>query len=281
MGSSNTWPNIPLLSEDFWADVSSNVSNNSSSSPNESVGGGLRSGSLTMTGLAALLSSNSEGSSSRREPAKSSGAEPMLMHELETTICRGDTATNTGQLNPRFKTEFCRNFQERGECLFGAECQFAHRPEEMRLVGSNTNYKTQRCRKYWTAGCCPYGPRCNFLHGESPNVLRKASEAYKATEMYRALEARRILDSRRAEAAMFGDVDLVKKQQFSRTNGESTVQAPSVSNHQPRLGSLLEPRPNLESLQRVSHGSGRMAAVRGMGEDSLWVDTYTGRVVCR
>jgi len=279
MGPSNTWPNIPLLSEDFWADVSSNVSSNSTCSPDDPNGGGLTTGSLTMTGLAALLSSNSEGSNSRQEAGKSSSSEPLAI-QLETSVYNGDTSISSGHLNPRFKTEFCRNFQERGECLFGAECQFAHRPEEMRLVGSNTNYKTQRCRKYWTAGCCPYGPRCNFLHGESPNVLRKASEAYKATEIHRALEARRILDSRRAEAGMLEDVDIVKKHRFSRTNGEFHFHSHPGSHHQPKLGALLEPRPNLESLQRASHGSGRMAAVRGVGEGSLWVDTYTGRVVC-
>ena len=28
--------------------------------------------------------------------------------------------------NPRFKTEICRNFKEKGSCLYGNECQFAH-----------------------------------------------------------------------------------------------------------------------------------------------------------
>ena len=28
--------------------------------------------------------------------------------------------------NPRFKTEICRNYKEKGSCLYGHECQFAH-----------------------------------------------------------------------------------------------------------------------------------------------------------
>ena len=31
-----------------------------------------------------------------------------------------------GGLNARFKTEICRNFKEKGHCLYGDLCQFAH-----------------------------------------------------------------------------------------------------------------------------------------------------------
>ena len=36
-----------------------------------------------------------------------------------------DTEESNGQ-NARFKTEICRNFKERGHCLYGDLCQFAH-----------------------------------------------------------------------------------------------------------------------------------------------------------
>jgi hypothetical protein len=29
-------------------------------------------------------------------------------------------------LNPHFKTEYCRSFKEKGTCLYGDLCQFAH-----------------------------------------------------------------------------------------------------------------------------------------------------------
>ncbi len=33
----------------------------------------------------------------------------------------------------RFKTEFCRNFREKGECIYGNQCQFAHGKAELRV----------------------------------------------------------------------------------------------------------------------------------------------------
>jgi hypothetical protein len=67
--------------------------------------------------------------------------------------------------NPRFKTEVCRNFKEKGTCLYGDLCQFAHGKHELRSdVVRHNKYKTKLCQKYWIAGYCAYGPRCNFIH---------------------------------------------------------------------------------------------------------------------
>jgi len=69
--------------------------------------------------------------------------------------------------NPRFKTEICRNFKEKGACVYGGLCQFAHGKHELRQdVVRHTKYKTKLCQKYWIAGYCAYGPRCNFIHKE-------------------------------------------------------------------------------------------------------------------
>lgn len=69
--------------------------------------------------------------------------------------------------NPRFKTEVCRNFKEKGTCLYGELCQFAHGKHELRKdVVRHSKYKTKLCQKYWIAGYCAYGPRCNFIHQE-------------------------------------------------------------------------------------------------------------------
>lgn len=69
--------------------------------------------------------------------------------------------------NPRFKTEFCRNYKEKGTCLYGELCQFAHGRHELRKdVVRHNKYKTKLCQKFWIVGYCAYGPRCNFVHNE-------------------------------------------------------------------------------------------------------------------
>ena len=80
---------------------------------------------------------------------------------------RGGEAASTvyESANPRFKTEICRNFKEKGTCLYGDLCQFAHGKHELRGdVVRHAKYKTKPCQKYWVAGYCAYGPRCNFVH---------------------------------------------------------------------------------------------------------------------
>jgi len=75
--------------------------------------------------------------------------------------------TSYQSANPRFKTEICRNFKEKGTCLYGDLCQFAHGKHELRGdVVRHSKYKTKPCQKYWVAGYCAYGPRCNFVHQE-------------------------------------------------------------------------------------------------------------------
>jgi len=75
--------------------------------------------------------------------------------------------------NPRFKTEICRNFKEKGVCVYGGLCQFAHGKHELRQdVVRHTRYKTKLCQKYWIAGYCAYGPRCNFVHQEMEKHVR-------------------------------------------------------------------------------------------------------------
>ncbi len=74
-----------------------------------------------------------------------------------------------GSMNPRYKTEICRNFKERSKCVYGDKCQFAHGRKELRDVVRNSKYKTKLCQKYWLVGYCAYGPRCNFLHDEMTN----------------------------------------------------------------------------------------------------------------
>jgi len=115
-----------------------------------------------------------------------------------------------GSSNPRFKTEICRNFKEKGTCLYGDLCQFAHGKHELRKdVVRHNKYKTKHCQKYWINGYCAYGPRCNFIHKEqesqkagnlnatepairsgSPAMLKTAAQVFGFASMRKAsLEA--------------------------------------------------------------------------------------------
>ena len=92
-----------------------------------------------------------------------------------------------GSSNPRFKTEICRNFKDKGTCHYNDLCQFAHGNHDLRVsfteslmshdhikfvshiqkdVVRHDKYKTKYCQKYWIHGYCAYGPRCNFIHKE-------------------------------------------------------------------------------------------------------------------
>lgn len=76
-----------------------------------------------------------------------------------------------------YKTEMCRTFEETGTCKYGAKCQFAHDPSEIRTVPRHPRYKTEICKTFWQLGNCPYGKRCCFIHTE--NELRDKSTTQK------------------------------------------------------------------------------------------------------
>merc|ERR1719495_819041 len=93
------------------------------------------------------------------------------------SIMNGSVDT-TGN-NPRFKTEICRNFKEKGSCLYGDLCQFAHGKHELRKDFVRHNkYKTKLCQKYWIAGYCAYGPRCNFIHQEKEGLAHIQAQEF-------------------------------------------------------------------------------------------------------
>ena len=56
--------------------------------------------------------------------------------QLNSTIA----SETPGSSNPRFKTEICRNFKEKGTCLYGDLCQFAHGKNELRVSIADPNY---------------------------------------------------------------------------------------------------------------------------------------------
>ena len=71
----------------------------------------------------------------------------LLNQIQDTSVHMNTTAEGTsGTANPRFKTEICRNFKEKGTCLYGELCQFAHGKHELRVRSSvrrdNIHYTT-------------------------------------------------------------------------------------------------------------------------------------------
>lgn len=106
--------------------------------------------------------------------------------QLNATI---DTAGLSN--NPRFKTEICRNFKEKGTCLYGDLCQFAHGKHELRKdVVRHNKYKTKFCQKYWIHGYCAYGPRCNFIHQDKePSTQTTGGTSMTTTGVDNAVKA--------------------------------------------------------------------------------------------
>jgi hypothetical protein len=168
--------------------------------------------------------------------------------------------------NPRFKTEICRNFKEKGTCLYGHQCQFAHGSDEMRDSGKQNKYKTKLCQKYWIHGYCAYGARCNFLHNED--------EARSGGGGGSALSAvkRRKANSFSINAGGGGGdqsaepLDLLVSPRSRHTSGSGGGSMQSTA------------LPPLSALQRPRHGSGRLAAY-SHNNNYTWIDTWTKKIV--
>jgi len=75
----------------------------------------------------------------------------------------GGPSPNNRKLN-LYKTEPCRNWEEKGTCRYGVKCQYAHGETELRPVQRHAKYKTEICRTFWRTGSCPYAKRCCFIH---------------------------------------------------------------------------------------------------------------------
>ncbi|KAG5462702.1 MAG: hypothetical protein BJ554DRAFT_3971, partial [Olpidium bornovanus] len=121
---------------------------------------------------------------------------------LTSPVTASVSASPTGK-DPKklslYKTELCRSFEETGTCrhvFYSAKCQFAHGPEELRMIERHPKHKSvvrttadalilrlvdwrnncwrnfdqleQMCKTFWEKGSCPYGQRCclGFRCGE-------------------------------------------------------------------------------------------------------------------
>ena len=70
------------------------------------------------------------------------------------------------KLDPKYKTELCKKFQNTGQCPYGYKCRFAHGKDELISKNQGKNYKKRLCKSFYEKGYCPYGSRCNFRHFE-------------------------------------------------------------------------------------------------------------------
>lgn len=69
--------------------------------------------------------------------------------------------------DPKYKTELCKSWIEKGYCVYGFKCRFAHGEEELVAKTTTvTNYKKKPCKSFFERGFCPYGSRCNYKHEE-------------------------------------------------------------------------------------------------------------------
>lgn len=85
-----------------------------------------------------------------------------LINQAQGMLMGGPSAHN--RKIGLYKTEICRNWEEKQSCRYGVKCQFAHGPADIRTVPRHPKYKTEICRTFWVTGSCPYGKRCCFIH---------------------------------------------------------------------------------------------------------------------
>eukprot|EP00435_Cladocopium_sp_Y103_P070482 s676_g35.t1 len=110
---------------------------------------------LTMEGLMYLLTWTL--------PFVSSSGEYLDLSFRFHTACgptaRATLGRNCLSQDPKFRTVLCWHWQH-GECPFGADCTYAHGPQELRLPQKNDSIL---CR-FYSLGKCQNGEDCRFSH---------------------------------------------------------------------------------------------------------------------
>ena len=68
-------------------------------------------------------------------------------------------------LDPKYKTELCKAYEETQFCTYGNKCRFAHGKKELFQKAENiANYKKNECKSFFKDNYCNYGSRCLFKH---------------------------------------------------------------------------------------------------------------------
>jgi len=187
-----------------------------------------------------------------------------------------------GTSNPRFKTEICRNYKEKGTCVYSDNCQFAHGRDELRMRDRNMNvtqdvvrhnkYKTKLCQKFWIAGYCAYGPRCNFIHNEAERPLdvaidRPTTTGYNLPQQQLPPPPQRSAYGNRPTVS--GGMTNWERKNSVGDSGDSGSECRT-----PSLSPAAATGPSQLTYHKPTHGSGRLAA-HAHNDIFTWVDTWT------
>ncbi len=83
-------------------------------------------------------------------------------------FCSSDSKRRPDETHPdKYKTELCKNWEEKGFCSYGNKCRFAHGVDELNYKNRRNNkYKSRPCQAFFSTMFCPYGNRCLFQHDE-------------------------------------------------------------------------------------------------------------------
>lgn len=69
------------------------------------------------------------------------------------------------ELDPKYKTELCKTFEDKKICPYGNSCRFAHGKSDLLVpVEENSKFRIKICNSFHNDGICMYGQRCHFKH---------------------------------------------------------------------------------------------------------------------
>ncbi|SPO39517.1 uncharacterized protein PSFLO_04998 [Pseudozyma flocculosa] len=102
-------------------------------------------------------------------PAGNGGASTHVLNQAGLFRAPYGPSPNNKKVD-LYKTELCRQWEEKGWCDYKERCQFAHGPLELRPIQRHPLYKTQVCKAFVETGHCQYGRRCTFRHDLSPST---------------------------------------------------------------------------------------------------------------
>lgn len=155
--------------------------------PLKSFGSSVIAPPLPKPGKTSVPKASAKQAPSAAPPPKKAAAPPKMPREPEGL---------QAFVADKYKTNFCRSFEQGKSCPFGFNCMFAHSLDEKRTVEMNIRdgiltagnvdefkrtggvaasgspetpvlaerYKTHFCRSYEKKEICPYGHRCIFAH---------------------------------------------------------------------------------------------------------------------
>lgn len=204
-----------------------------------------------------------------------------------------DGSEESTSANPRFKTEICRNIKEKGSCLYGDLCQFAHGKDEVRDVVKHNKYKTKLCQKYWIHGYCAYGPRCNFVHcekdsskGTKKTVPTTETPSYLPPTGSLVRTVDDVINMATTDAVLLPNDTVLHKVKSVDDSGSKEVSVEDSGNSSlgsdsksPTASPRLVESPDTEGeFFTPIYGSGRLIA-KQENNTFTWLDTWTQKYV--